>query len=73
MNDRSPSDLRAEALAALAVADDTVHAVAIWSDVSDSVHLWPQAIADNRRSRVLARINRYGIPCDADTLIIVRR
>lgn len=35
-----------------------VRAVAVWVGESGSVYFWPQAMVDNRRSRVLARIAR---------------
>lgn len=47
-----------------------IHAIVMWSDESGSTYTWPQAMVDNRRSRVLARIRRYGIPCDPTTVVI---
>lgn len=49
-----------------------VVAVARWSagDGSGTTYSWAQATIDNRRSRVLARIARYGIECDPSTLVI---
>jgi hypothetical protein len=48
----------------------TVYAVATWSDADGNQYRWPQGTRDNRRSRVLARIARYGIECDPTTLVI---
>jgi hypothetical protein len=50
-----------------------IRAIARWSEPEGgSTFEWPQATVDNRRSRVLARIERFGIPCDPETLIIER-
>lgn len=35
--------------------------IAVWVGESGSTYTWPQGMKDNRRSRVLARIARYGI------------
>lgn len=45
-------------------------AVAHWDDEFGCHYSWAQATKDNRRSRVLARIKRMGIPCDPQTLVI---
>ena len=47
--------------------------VAVWRDEFGSVYEWPQGCADNRKSRVLRRIENYGmgLPVD-DTLRIFR-
>ena len=50
----------------------TVKAIATWSDQDGNTYTWPQALADNRRTRVLARIHRFQIPCDESTLVITR-
>ena len=48
-----------------------VQVYAEWRDPdSATTYSWAQATIDNRRSRVLARIRRYGIPCDEATLVI---
>lgn len=44
--------------------------VAQWDDEFGCHYSWAQAARDNRRSRVLARIKRMGIPCDPQTLVI---
>ena len=68
------AEFRADAVAALAESGPEVRAVAVWcSREEGSIRVWPQAHADNRRSRVLARIARYEFPCDPDTLVIVSR
>lgn len=46
--------------------------VARWQDEYGNTYEWPQGLADNRRSRVLARIARYGMGCDPTTLTITR-
>jgi hypothetical protein len=53
------------------LARPDVAAVAVWTD-GLAHYTWPQATVDNRPSRVLARIARFGIPCDPATLVIVR-
>lgn len=47
-----------------------VKAIATWLDHDGSDYTWPMATVDNRRSRVLARIVRFNIPCDPTTLTI---
>lgn len=48
-------------------------AIAVWRDEYGSSYRWGQATKDNRRSRILARIDRYGInPPANDTLRIFR-
>lgn len=49
-----------------------IKAVARWSDVGGTTYEWPQGTSDNRRSRVLARIRRFEIPCDESTLKITK-
>lgn len=51
-------------------ASRTTRTVARWEDEGGSTYEWPQGTVDNRRSRVLARIRRYGIPCVEQTLTI---
>lgn len=47
--------------------------VAVWMDAFGATYEWPQATKDNRKSRVLARIERWGInPPVGDTLRIFR-
>lgn len=46
--------------------------IARWSDADGNTYEWPQGLADNRRSRVLARIHRYEIPCVEATLTLTR-
>jgi hypothetical protein len=46
------------------------YAVAHWEDEWGNHYTWPQGTIDNRRSRVLARIARYDMACDPDTLVI---
>lgn len=53
-----------------------IYAIATWSAPAYpgpglETFEWPQGTKDNRRSRVLARIQSRGIPCDPDTLVIV--
>jgi hypothetical protein len=48
-----------------------ITAVAVWTD-GYCQYTWPQTAADNRPARVLARIARYGMPCDPSTLMVVR-
>lgn len=38
-----------------------VRHVAVWIGESFSTYVWPLATVDNRRSRVLARIERFGM------------
>lgn len=46
--------------------------VARWEDEYGNTYEWPQGLADNRRSRVLARIARRSMACDPRTLTITR-
>ena len=67
------TDMRADALHILDT-DPAVNAVAFWTCTDDlSTVIWPMATVDNRRSRVLARIDRIGHDIDTDTLTIIRR
>ena len=52
-----------------------VYAIATWSvpaDPGPGDHMfeWAVGLKDHRRSRVLAHIQAFGIPCDPDTLVI---
>jgi hypothetical protein len=47
-------------------------AIAQWQDRDGCFYSWLQSTVDNRRSRVLARIRRFGIPCDEPTLTITK-
>lgn len=49
-----------------------VRAVARWEDQWGNSYEWPQGCVDNRRSRVLARIHRFGIEIDESTLKITK-
>lgn len=46
--------------------------VAVWMDMDGCHYSWPMATKDNRKSRVLARIARFGISCDPATLKIIK-
>jgi hypothetical protein len=47
-------------------------AIVQWQDRDGCFYAWRMATVDNRRSRVLARIRRFGIPCDESTLVITK-
>lgn len=49
-----------------------IYAIARWDDEYGCHYAWAQGTKDNRRSRVLARIKRYNIPCDPSTLQIIK-
>src|SRR4051812_24163559 len=50
----------------------TINAVAIVKRTDGSALIWPQATTDNRRSRVMARFDRYEFgEIDWDTLLIL--
>lgn len=51
-------------------SNSKVYAVATWSDEFGTTYEWPQGTVDNRRARVLARIQRFGMACDPSTLVI---
>lgn len=56
----------------LTPAERNVQAVAHWVGESGSTYVWPQATTDNRPSRVLARIRRFGMEePEPGTLVIV--
>jgi len=52
------------------IYDNRTYAVAYWEDEYGCTYEWPQGMKDNRRSRVLNRIRRYGMAIDESTLVI---
>jgi len=54
----------------MTTATASVRAIAEWVDEYGNTHCWPMATADNRRSRVLARIARFQIPIIPESLLI---
>lgn len=53
-----------------------VYAIATWTSPAFpgpgvETHQWYLPTKDNRPSRVLARIQSRGMPCDPDTLVVV--
>jgi hypothetical protein len=57
---------------ASAASNPDVRMVAAWADEYGCTYVQATTLVDNRRSRVLARIDRMGIAVERDTLEIVR-
>lgn len=49
-----------------------VRVIAVWQDALGNHYEWPMATSDNRRARVLARIEAFGMDCDPETLTLVK-
>lgn len=53
-------------------AQPPARAVAEWDDPDGTHYVWPQALVDNRRSRVLRRIERFGMSIEPGSLVVRR-
>lgn len=50
----------------------SIRAYAVWGDGFGSTFVWPQACVDNRRERIIARMERFGMTADLSTLRVFR-